>query len=194
MARPKEFSEEEALTKAAEVFWRNGYHNSSMQELVAEMGVCRASIYETYGDKHALYLKALDQYRALSGKTFHDVVDQVDTARGKIQAIMNVVIDQQVVNDARGCFMTNATLEMLPEYKQTVGPLVGGNMDTLEALFISILAEGVNTGELRPDLPVASTARFMLGLVGGVNVVGKVRPDRATLNEIVDVGLRSLAC
>src|ERR1700751_4731327 len=63
MARSKEFDEERALAAAVEVFWRQGYENTSLEALMREMGIAKQSLYDTFGDKRALYLKALRQYR-----------------------------------------------------------------------------------------------------------------------------------
>jgi TetR/AcrR family transcriptional regulator, transcriptional repressor for nem operon len=192
MARPKEFDENEALSRAADVFWRNGYHNSSMQELVAETGVCRASLYETYGDKHALYLKALDLHRKRGTQALTEAIQSQPSAVAQVRAMLGVVVNQLLAEPQQGCFLTNATLEMLPDYGPTVGPFVEGNLNTLEQLFGDVLQNGLNTGELPPDLNVPSTARFLISIVGGLNVVGKARPNRESLEEIVEISLTVL--
>ena len=61
MARHKEFDRDEALHKAIEVFWARGYNATSIQDLVEHMRINRQSIYDTFGDKHALYLESLDR-------------------------------------------------------------------------------------------------------------------------------------
>jgi TetR/AcrR family transcriptional regulator, transcriptional repressor for nem operon len=59
MARPKELDPERALAKAMSVFWRLGYENTSMDVLMREMGIAKQSLYDTFGDKRALYMEAL---------------------------------------------------------------------------------------------------------------------------------------
>ena len=61
MARPKEFDVDDALQQALELFWRKGYEATSVQDLVAAMGIQKASLYGTFGDKHSLYMKALQR-------------------------------------------------------------------------------------------------------------------------------------
>ena len=68
MARHKEFDRDEALQRAMEVFWSRGYEAASVGELVKQMGINRQSLYDTFGDKHALYLQALDRYRVVEGR------------------------------------------------------------------------------------------------------------------------------
>jgi TetR/AcrR family transcriptional repressor of nem operon len=62
MARPKEFDPDQALDRAVELFWRKGYEATSIQDLVEALGINRSSLYGTFGDKHALYLAAIDRY------------------------------------------------------------------------------------------------------------------------------------
>ena len=62
MARHKAFNREEVLDRAIEVFWAHGYEATSIQELVDSMGINRGSLYDTFGDKHRLFLEALDRY------------------------------------------------------------------------------------------------------------------------------------
>ena len=57
MGRNKEFEEEAVLQKAMELFWKQGYEKTSMSDLVEHMGIHRKSLYDTFGDKHSLYLE-----------------------------------------------------------------------------------------------------------------------------------------
>ena len=65
MARSKEFNEEEALDKAMEIFWKQGYEKTSIQDLVDQMGIHRRSLYDTFGDKHSLFVQTLERYESL---------------------------------------------------------------------------------------------------------------------------------
>ena len=62
MARPREFDEAKALEKAIKCFWERGYKATSMRELATKMGISAPSLYNTYGDKHALFAQALERY------------------------------------------------------------------------------------------------------------------------------------
>ncbi|MFV2061350.1 MAG: TetR/AcrR family transcriptional regulator, partial [Gammaproteobacteria bacterium] len=58
----KQFDQEETLSIALQVFWNKGYEATSMQDLVSSMGINRASMYQTYGNKYALFMSSLDMY------------------------------------------------------------------------------------------------------------------------------------
>jgi AcrR family transcriptional regulator len=62
MARPKEFDSDQALDKAMEPFWRQGYEATSIKDLVRHMGINRGSLYNTFGHKHRLFLACMDRY------------------------------------------------------------------------------------------------------------------------------------
>ena len=60
MGRSREFDENVVLQKAMELFWEQGYEKTSLSDLVEHMGIHRRSLYDTFGDKHTLFLKTLD--------------------------------------------------------------------------------------------------------------------------------------
>ena len=62
MPRPKEFNPDDALEKAMQVFWHKGYEATSMEDLLTAMDLNRGSLYDTFGDKRQLFLKAIDRY------------------------------------------------------------------------------------------------------------------------------------
>src|SRR5258708_12171735 len=71
MARTKAFNPQRALAKAMGVFWRLGYENASTETLMKAMGIARQSLYDTFADKRALYLKALAFYRDETNGDMH---------------------------------------------------------------------------------------------------------------------------
>src|SRR5690349_18412495 len=64
MARPRQFDEQDAVTRATGLFWRRGYNATSVRDLGAELELTPSSLYRTFTDKHTLFLRALDHYRA----------------------------------------------------------------------------------------------------------------------------------
>ena len=81
MARYKEFEVNEVLDKAIQLFWEQGYQKTSMQELVENMGIHRRSIYDTFGDKHALFIKALKRYEAIQNKKMRILVEKQEPVK-----------------------------------------------------------------------------------------------------------------
>lgn len=114
MARPREFDEQTAVAKAVTVFWRLGYNATSVRDLGEALQLSPSSLYRTFGDKHQLYLRALDHYRE------HESTDgckRFQEAQPTIDDLANSVTALALGNDARadaptGCFAVNAAAEL----------------------------------------------------------------------------------
>src|SRR5712671_3105788 len=120
MARQKEFNREEALQKAMEVFWSRGYEAASIQDLVKHMGINRQSLYDTFGDKHALYLQALDRYSALEGRKLLLLLEGDGSVKRALRRLFAGVVEGSLcAGERRGCFMGNAMSELAGRCHET---------------------------------------------------------------------------
>jgi TetR/AcrR family transcriptional regulator, transcriptional repressor for nem operon len=119
MARPREFDEAKALEKAIQCFWERGYEATSMRDLETKMGISAPSLYNTYGDKHALFAQALERYldhsaRALI-KRFEDSLPPKQAIRRFVEEIVKDSINDR---ERRGCFLVNSALEVAPHDRE----------------------------------------------------------------------------
>jgi TetR/AcrR family transcriptional regulator, transcriptional repressor for nem operon len=191
MSRPKAFAEQDALQAAMETFWRKGYHQTSMQDLVNAMGVNRASLYDTFADKHTLYKLALTHYCDLNTAEMAEAVVEADTARAKIQAVFDRVLQEiSEDDDQKGCFVTNATLEMLPHYAD-VAIIVNDDNELLRNRLSSILTAGKTAGELPAKLPVDEVVPFLMNQLSGLRVLGKTNASPTALDAVVKLAVKS---
>lgn len=192
MARPKEFDVDAALQSALEVFWEKGYEATSMQDLVDAMGIQRASLYATYGDKHALYVAALQRYQR---ETFDELAAHFAKATSPVAAIREFV--QEVADWAagkhgrRGCLCVNANIELAP-HDLLVADTLRDHHQRMETLLAATLQRAVATGELPAKTDCTSLATFLLGTVVAVNVLGKQRATKKQLQAMVDHALAAL--
>ena len=76
--RPREYDPDDALRRALEVFWKTGYSGTSLDAIAAATGMNRPSLYAAFGDKHALYLKALAHYQTLAGTEMAEIFAGAD--------------------------------------------------------------------------------------------------------------------
>jgi len=120
MARHKEFDRDEALHKAMEVFWSRGYEAASVGDLVKHMGVSRQSLYDTFGDKHSLYLQALDRYREVEGRKMFELLEAPGSVKRSLRRLFEGVVECSLAGgERRGCFVGNATSELAGRCKET---------------------------------------------------------------------------
>jgi TetR/AcrR family transcriptional regulator, transcriptional repressor for nem operon len=189
MARQKEFNREAALQKAMEVFWSRGYEAASIQDLVKHMGINRQSLYDTFGDKHALYLKALDRYREVESRKVFELLERGGSVKRALKELFaGVVAGSLCAGERRGCFMGNAMSELAGRCKETA-VRARSNMTAVEEAFYRALLRGTKEGELKGVRDPRAVARFLVSSLQGLVLMAKAAPDRKTLEDVVKVTL-----
>jgi TetR/AcrR family transcriptional repressor of nem operon len=189
MARHKEFDRAEALHKAMEVFWSRGYEAASIQNLVKHMGINRQSLYDTFGDKHALYLQALDHYREVESRKLLDLLEGGGSVKRALRRLFAGVVERSLcAEERRGCFMGNAMSELSGRCHETA-LRARGNMAAIEGAFYRALLRGKKEGELKGVRDPRAVARFLSSSFQGLVLMAKAAPDRRTLEDVVKVTL-----
>lgn len=192
MARPKEFDVDEALQSALEVFWRKGYAATSMQDLVAAMGIQKASLYATFGDKHQLYLTALRRYQQ---ETFEELTAHLAGATSPLRAItefVDEVFEHTAKDGRRGCLCVNANIELAP-HDGDVAEMLRQHHERMESLLAATLERARSLGEIPRKADPRALATFLLGIVVAINVLGKQRASRQQLQALRDQALAALS-
>ncbi len=190
VGRPKEFDDEEALGRAMEVFWAQGYEATSVQDLLDAMGINRGSMYDTFGDKHALFAAAIDHYARHVTARLEADLDAKGSPLGNIRRVMNSMVEQCGKGRGGGCLATHTAVELAPHDAQ-VKCAVQNVMGRIEKAFQRALTRAVEAGELPADADVKALARFLNGTLQGLVVMGKTAP-KATMKDIVRVALTTL--
>jgi TetR/AcrR family transcriptional repressor of nem operon len=192
MARHKEFERDEALQKAMEVFWARGYEATSMQNLIEHMGINRQSLYDTFGDKHALYLQALDRYREVEGRKMVELLEQPGPVKKVLrQLFAGVVKGSLCAGERRGCFMGNAMSELAGRCPQTARKTNRQIAVAEEALY-GALMRGKRAGEISCRRDLRAVARFLYSSLQGLQLMAKATQDRKLLEDVVRVTLSVL--
>ncbi|MEL7531776.1 MAG: TetR/AcrR family transcriptional regulator [Bacteroidota bacterium] len=192
MARPKAFDESVALEKAMELFWQQGYHATSYGQLVAHMGVNRASLYSTFGDKQALFDKAVKQYTAQNLtqlKAFFET--QSSVIAGLKKMVVRSLEEDLKPEGPKGCFVVNTATELQKGDEATLKRLLD-HKELAEAVMADFIKGGQEKGEITQKQSAQQLAEYVFALYGGVKVMVKLKPERAYLTSILDTGLRTL--
>lgn len=189
MAGKKAFLPDHALKKAMDLFWERGYEASSVEDLVQSTGIGRGSLYATFGDKHALYLAALDQY-CETQQAFLSSLLQLEGSLQQILATMfQTYIDLLLSDPARrGCFLVNAHVEVAP-HDPEVYERVQSAHQTIEQVFFTLLVKAQAAGELAPDCDPRQFARFFLGTLISIRVFARARAERSMLQDLAKTAL-----
>jgi len=111
MVGVRQFDEREVITLALDVFWRKGLHDATMQDLAAATGVQRGSLYNAYGDKEAIFLRAFDQYAQQFLETAAKALSEGDVAT-RLRTFFDVlIVNMTSGSPSRGCFTTRTALD-----------------------------------------------------------------------------------
>lgn len=191
MARTKEFDPEKSLNAAVDVFWRLGYERTSLDDLMGGMGVARQSLYDTYGDKRALYLKALERYRDNRQAALREAFGGDRPVKKAFARLFEELIDESRKQHERGCLLLNANIEMAG-HDADVAALVRADEKAVVDILERALRRAKKRGELRGNKDPEALARFVLATLHGMRTPARLDHDRKALKKIGGVALAAL--
>lgn len=193
MARPREFDEGAVLDAAVLCFWTNGYDASSVRDLVAHTGIAAASIYNAFGDKRALYRRALDHYIEGSIAARIQRCEALRPLEG-IEAFFGEIVRRSLADcDRKGCMLVNAAVDVAPHDPES-RKLVAEVLSRIEAFFLRRIEAGQADGTINRAMPATTLAQNLLGVLMGLRVLARVRPERPLLEGVVRPALALLDC
>ena len=191
MGRSKEFEEKAVLQKAMEVFWQQGYEKTSMSDLVEHMGIHRKSIYDTFGDKHALYLKVIDFYGEFSTTKFKAETLRAKTSYQAIQSIFDYIIEGNE-NKHYGCLFVNATAEFGP-WDQDVLEKTENAFSHAENFIAEIIKKGQEEGEFSKEYDHELLGEILHNALLGLRVLVKTSASKEKMHNIANFYLDLLS-
>ena len=146
MARPPAFERQAVLEQAMQVFWTKGYAATSVADLTAAMNLSKSSLYGAFGDKHAVFLEAIEFYRDHVTARVRSAINLPTPARQVIRSILGRAVDRILEPDGRrGCFLNNSAVEVGPDDPAAAERCRSGLLlmeDTFERLVRRAQAEG----------------------------------------------------
>lgn len=191
MARPREFSREVALVKAMNLFWKQGYEATSVQELGAQLGLNPGSLYNTFKDKRSLFLEALDHYSQTQGDQCAQLLAQA-SGKAALRRFFMAALEQACQDSERkGCLMVNSMAE-LGAHDPEVQAKIRQSRDYLRAQFQRTIERGQADGEISRRHVPALLAEFLINSLYGLQISTRMMADQATLMQIVDITLQAL--
>jgi AcrR family transcriptional regulator len=189
MARPRDFDVDQALDRALTVFWRKGYEGASLSELTRAMRINRPSLYAAFGNKEALFRRALDRYAEGPAAYFRDALGE-PTARAVVERLWRTAIER--LTDPRsppGCLMVQSALACGDEaesVRQEVAARRAAGVAALRERFARAVAEGDLPARVNPG----ALARYVAAVNHGMAVQAADGASREELGQIVVMALR----
>jgi len=187
MPRPREFEEDAALRKAMETFWTRGFEATSVSDLTEAMGLSRSSLYASFGDKDAVFARAVDLYmREISAERVR-ILRSAAGVREGVRAFFGHHID--VATDRRtpaGCLVVNTALELDALAGETAEKV------TSRSKIVDQAMRELLEREIDDKQRAKSLALMLVAVSYGIHVMARMHRDRRTLQSIAEAALAAI--
>jgi AcrR family transcriptional regulator len=186
--RPREFDPDEALSAALQVFWRRGYEGASMAELTEAMGITKPSLYACFGNKEALFQKALELYER-EKLCYVSTALQAPTARGVAERMLRGGLDIQTGNsNALGCMGVISTVACGGE-NDSIREHVVARRQSSDAALVARFARAREEGDLPDTIEPEALACYLSTVMQGMAVQAGAGTPRELLERLIDTTL-----
>jgi len=192
--RPRAFDTQEALDRALDVFWSRGYAGTSVQDLVDELAVQRGSLYAAFGDKHSLYLKAVELYARRNREQLQAMLQSGPV----LPVLRRMLLEPAALTGAperaegrRGCLVGNTTAELTPR-DEAARALAAAAYDGFIEVVSDALRRAQAEGEVTASTTPEAQAGLLLLLFQGSALVSRATGDAERFAAGIDAALDSL--
>ena len=184
--RPRSFDAEAAVERAMGVFWSRGYHATALPDLLRATRLSRGSLYAAFGDKHSLFLRALDRYIADAVTRMDIELDPRKEPLDGLRAYLAGYLDRTSgAHGRRGCLVIATTME-LAGHDPDVNRRIGSFFKVMEARLADALSRAKAAGKLADGVDPATAARILVCFVEGLRVISKTAPTGAITQAAAD--------
>jgi AcrR family transcriptional regulator len=186
--RPREFDVDQALTAALRVFWSKGYEGASMTDLTDAMGITRPSLYAAFGNKEALFRKALDLYER-EKLCYMGQALEAPTARGVAQRLLQGSLENQTSrDDPRGCLGVISSVACGAEADCIRQEVLERGRIAHQAL-IERMERAVAEGDFQTPVDAEGITKYLTAILQGMAVQAGAGASREDLQRLVDTTL-----
>ncbi|PPB82605.1 TetR family transcriptional regulator [Albidovulum inexpectatum] len=179
MARAASYDRDAALEAAMTLFWRKGYHATSLKDLEAALKMKPGSIYAAFDSKENLYLLALERYFQRSRDAFRTALARAESPLGALAAHLRAYADLPPEDAARQACMLTRTLVDTRATDPAIAQATQAYLDEMAAEFTRAFQAARDRGEIAPDSDPARLARRFQAYVTALRVeLHRGAPDR----------------
>ena len=188
----KQFDPEIALDKAMQLFWAKGYAGTGLNELLETMEIGRKSLYDTFGNKRALYIKTLHRYYQTVVAGIHRELNNPDKpALENVRAVMRDIAEVSAKPMSPGCLLGVSMAQFRTDDAEMAGVL-RHHMQRVERAYYEAFARAQADGDLKPTTNVRDLARLFMSAHQGLVLIGRVTETKELPRGIVDGALAVL--
>ena len=192
MARPRGFDETAALDAAIECFRQRGYEGTSIRDLTDCMGIGPTSLYNSFGDKRALFIKALERYVDCSVRARLNRLESSLPPKQAVRTLIEDVVERSLTDRTRGgCLLINSALAIAP-HDPEIGAEIAKRLGEIEGFFRRSISAAQSSGTISRKLNSGDFARLLLSVLLGIRVLARSKPERTLLEGVARPALSLL--
>ena len=182
----KQFDQDEALGKALQLFWEKGYEAASMQDLVNAMGINRASMYQTYGNKYELYVASVDRYIENSVAMLEQTLEDPGSPLENLRTLFQLLIMGSLDGQMHGCFLNNTAIELGP-HDATMAEKIRDAWGQFENIFATMVQRAIDAKEIKADANPRLLAQLLNTNLQGLIAQTKANAPKEKLLDNINV-------
>lgn len=187
-----QFEPDAVLAEAMTVFWTKGYEATSLQDLLKATKLSKSSLYQTFGNKHALFERCLGHYRDTLAATMATRLEAAPSGAGFLhEVLMSVAAEAEARGPRRGCLLVNAATEFAGRDARVAKEITLGTRRIL-TVFETAIARAQAEGAIEAAADRAALARFVMTTISGMRAMLKAGMPRAALEETAAIALKAL--
>jgi TetR/AcrR family transcriptional regulator, transcriptional repressor for nem operon len=189
MVGARQFDEQEVIAIALDVFWRKGLNDATMLDLAEATGVQRGSLYNAYGDKETIFLRAFDRYALQFLDTASRALAQGADPAASLRHFLDVIIVNMTGGSPpRGCLTTRTALDAA-----MASPAVRQRVQGLLARLEQLIAKAIDPSGKRQAIDINRLARVIVTFTRGLAVMERAGYSRKQLRETASTFAEALA-
>ena len=191
MGRKNRFSKEHALNKDMHLFWEKGYDATYISDLIETMGISRSTLYDSFGDKDALFKLVLEQYKNYGSQKRNLLFSDTNT-KESLKSFFYQHIEKCYSDDIpKGCIITNSSL-LIGQIDPSIEEILINDFNELEKAFKQVIEEGKKKGEISQEDDTELVAYSLLSLNHSLNLMSMYKKEKKLAYNLVDKAIAEL--
>lgn len=190
MARNVEFDEQLVVSKAMDVFWKKGYNGASTRDLTEAMGISNSSLYNTIGDKHQLFIKAIKHYTESRMDSTRKLLQPIKSPLKAIEKFINSSV-YAITNEPNSCLTIKTTFEVATN-DESVQTIIKADNDFTYNLLIDLINKAIELREIRVSNDAEMLTDYIINQFTGWHESFIIHRDKTRIKKMAEFLIRQI--
>lgn len=191
IGRPRKFNADKAIAQATQQFWRGGYTATSLQDLLDCMSLSKSSLYQSFGNKEALFISCLDNYRTTLNKDLLQLFKSSHSGLGFIEQLLESVIQEAKSSEQKGCLLVNTANE-LGSKNSIITAAIERGFNSIRSTIKSALEKAILEGDLPENADIDDLSTYLVVGISGLRTMVKAGTKYEKLQRVSEMLISSM--